>query len=88
MTTDTEGRQDRPRSWWSYAPLIAFAVNVLWPNALFVLAVLGNKYARFESGSLIFGFVSFATANWAFVRLFFVARRKITEATEQRLPVQ
>jgi hypothetical protein len=54
----------------------------------FILAVLGNKYARFEEGSLIFGFLLFAAANWAFVGLFFVARRKVTEATEQqRLPI-
>ncbi len=76
---------DRP--WWSYAPLIAFAVNVLWPNAGYILAVLGNEYDRLKPGSLISFFLLFAAANWAFVGLFFVARRKITEATEQRLPI-
>ncbi len=87
MTSNTEGRQDRPRFWWRYAPLIAFAVSVVSPNAIFVLAVLQNKYARFQESSLVFGVLLFAAANWAFVGLFFIARRKVTEATEQRLPI-
>ncbi len=83
-------KQERPRLfWWSYAPLIAFAVNVLWPNVGYILAVLGNEYDRFKDkeGSLILVFLLFAAANWAFIGLFFVAERKLTEATEQRLPI-
>ncbi len=80
------GKQDKPRFWWSYAPLIAFAIN-LWPHAPFILAVLEGKYVRFYAGSIVFSLLLFAADNLAFVVLFFVARQKITEAIEQRLPL-
>ncbi len=66
-------KQDRP--WWSYAPLIAFAVS-FWPYARPILALLEGRYVHLAAGEVIFSFLLFPAANLAFVVLFYVARQK------------
>jgi hypothetical protein len=75
---------------WTYAPLVTWVVCSLWPSVLLLFDILRGVPLPYGGiATLLKAVLEFvlvlAIANWAFVRPFFVVRRKAKE--RQRLSI-
>jgi hypothetical protein len=72
---------ERLRLQWTYAPLVAYAIFLLWPNAAVVVNMLLAGRPRIQDIVLWILLVTFyfAAANWAFLYLYIETRRQVEE---------